>query len=183
VTGAVFYRDINGYIQGTNFPQTIGGITYNITSVVNAPAGHIDGVEASYTQFFDFLPGIFSGLGAQVNGTFVDGNFQNISKWSYNLVGIYEKGPYSLRVAYNWRDGFNVGPAPAGGRQPQTIFAKPQPWLDLSASYQVSDRFTVTLDATNLLDSRYQDYFGSPEFPRDTRRFDQTVSIGIRFKL
>ncbi|HWA91445.1 MAG TPA: TonB-dependent receptor [Rhizomicrobium sp.] len=183
LTGAVFYRQIDGYIQAAVTEETINGIDYQITRPVNAPSGHIDGVEIGYTQFFDFLPGFLSGLGAQANATFVDGNFQNISKWSYNLVGIYEKGPYSLRVAYNWRDGFNVGPAPGGGMQPGTIFAKSQPWLDLSASYQMNDRFTVTVDATNLLNSNYQDYFGNPMFPRDTRRFDQTVSIGVRFRL
>lgn len=183
LTGAVFYREIDGYIQAAQTEQTINGIDYQITIPVNAPSGHIDGVEVGYTQFFDFLPGLLSGLGAQANATFVDGNFQNISKWSYNLVGIYEKGPVSLRVAYNWRDGFNVGPAPGGGKQPGTIFAKAQPWLDLSASYRLNDQVTATIDATNLLNSDYQDYFGSPEFPRDTRRFDQTIVVGFRFKL
>jgi TonB-dependent receptor len=183
VSGAVFYREIDGYIQQASFTQLINGINYNITQPVNAPSGHIDGMEVGYTQFFTFLPGLLSGLGAQANATFVDGNFQNISKWSYNLIGIYEKGPVSLRLAYNWRDGFNVGPAPGGGQQPGTIFAKSQPWLDLSASYQLNDNITATLDATNLLNSDYQDYFGSPEFPRDTRRFDQTFVVGFRFKL
>ncbi|HKD23424.1 MAG TPA: hypothetical protein VKB71_15515, partial [Rhizomicrobium sp.] len=91
--------------------------------------------------------------------------------------------PVSFRVAYNWRDGFNVGPAPGGGNQPGTIFAKAQPWLDLSASYKIDDEFTLTFDATNLLNSYYQDYFGSPEFPRDTRRFDRTIVFGIRYRM
>jgi TonB-dependent receptor len=183
LTGAVFYRNIDGYIQLEETEQTINGIDYQIQKPVNAPPGHIEGVEVGYTQFFDFLPGLLSGLGAQANATFVDGNFQNISRWSYNLIGIYEKGPVSLRVAYNWRDGFDVGPAPGGGKQPGEIFAKAQPWLDLSASYALNDHVTATLDATNLLNSNYQDYFGSPEFPRDTRRFDQTLVLGFRFKL
>ena len=183
LTGAVFYRNIDGYIQTVETEETINGISYQIQRPINAPPGHIDGVEVGYTQFFDFLPGLLSGLGAQANATFVDGNFQNISKWSYNLIGIYEKGPVSFRLAYNWRDGFDVGPAPGGGQQPGEIFAKAQPWLDLSASYQLDDHVTATLDATNLLNSDYQDYFGNPEFPRDTRRFDQTVVLGFRFKL
>jgi TonB-dependent receptor len=183
VTGAVFYRNIDGYIQSAVTEQTINGIDYQITIPVNAPAGSIEGVEVGYTQFFDFLPGWLSGFGAQANATFVDGSFQNISRWSYNLIGIYEKGPVSLRVAYNWRDGFDVGPAPGGGQQPGEIFAKSQPWLDLSASYALNDHVTATLDATNLLDSRYQDYFGDPVFPRDTRRFDQTFVLGFRFRL
>jgi iron complex outermembrane receptor protein len=184
LTGAAFYRNINGYIQNGITPRTIGGIVYQVTEPTNAPAGHIEGAELGYTQFFDFLPGLLNGLGMQANATYVQGEFQNISKWSYNLVGIYEKGPVSLRVAYNWRDGFDVGPAPGGGMQPQEIFSKSQPWLDLSASYKVAERVTVTFDATNLLNSFYQDYFGSQaDYPRDTRRFDQTYSLGVRFKL
>ena len=184
VTGAVFYRQVSGYIGSTVTPETIGGIVYQVTEPFNSPSGHIDGIEAGYTQFLDFLPGWWSGFGLQANGTYVDGAFQNISKYSANLIGIYEKGPFSFRVAYNWRSGFNVGPAPGGGMQPSTIFAKSQPWLDLSANYQYSDNITLTLDATNLLDSHYQDYFGNAGvYPRDTRRFDQTVALGLRFKM
>ena len=183
VTAAVFYRQVDGYIESTITPETINGIVYQVTKPFNAPAGDIDGVELGYTQFFNFLPDPLDGLGFQANGTYVQGSFQNISKYSYNLIGIYEKGPVSFRVAYNWRDGFNVGPAPGGGNQPGTIFAKAQPWLDLSASYKIDDEFTLTFDATNLLNSYYQDYFGSPEFPRDTRRFDRTIVFGIRYRM
>jgi len=183
LTGAIFYRDIDGYIEGNLYPLTIGGVTYQITSSVNAPAGHIDGAEVGYTEFFDFLPDPFNGLGMQANGTIVEGAFQNISRYSYNLIGIYEYGPASLRVAYNWRSGFDAGPAPGGGMQPGTVFARAQPWLDLYASYKIDDQFTLTFDATNLLNSYYQSYFGSPQFPQDTRRFDQTIVLGIRYKL
>ena len=37
----------------------------------------------------------------------------------------------------------------------------------------------MTFDATNLLNSYYQDHFGNQAvYPRDTRRFDQTYSLG-----
>jgi iron complex outermembrane recepter protein len=184
LTGAVFYRKIDGYIQSGITAETIANIVYQVTEPTNAPAGHIEGAELGYTQFFDFLPGPFSGLGMQANATYVQGEFQNISKWSYNLIGIYEKGPASFRVAYNWRSGFDVGPAPGGGMQPSEIYSDSQPWLDLSAAYKVMDRLTITFDATNLLDSYYQDHFGNQAvYPRDTRRFDQTYSLGVRFKL
>jgi iron complex outermembrane receptor protein len=184
LTAAIFYRQIDGYIGSQVVPETIGGIVYQVTQPGNAPPGHIDGAEVGLTQFFSFLPAPFDGLGFQTNGTYVQGNFQNISKWSYNAVGIYEKGPASLRVAFNWRSGFDAGPAPGGGQQPQEIFAKAQPWLDLSASWKILDQLTVTFDATNLLNSYYQDYFGTQAiYPRDTRQFDQTYSLGFRFRL
>ena len=71
LTGAVFYRDVDGYIQSTITPQTIGGIVYQVTEPTNAPAGKIEGAEVGYTQFFDFLPGLWSGLGVQANATYV----------------------------------------------------------------------------------------------------------------
>lgn len=184
LTAAVFYRKIDGYIQNTVVPETIGNIVYQVTQPANAPSGHISGIESGFTQFFDFLPAPFDGLGFQTNGTYIQGDFQNISKWSYNAVGIYDKGPASLRVAFNWRSGFNVGAAPGGGQQPGTIYAKAQPWLDLSANYKVTEQLLVTFDATNLLNSYYQDYYGNQAFyPRDTRRFDRTFSLGFRFHL
>ena len=187
LTGAVFYRQVDGYIIRAVNAQTIGGITYQISGYTNAPSGHIDGLEVGYTQFFDFLPGLWSGLGVEANGTFVDGKFPNISKYSYNLVGIYEHGPISVRAAYNWRAGFDIGPADGGGHNPSEMFAKGQPWLDLSASYKMSEQLTLTFDATNLLDSYYQDSFGKGAlgvvYPRDTRRFDQTIELGLRYKL
>lgn len=124
LTGAVFYRDVDDYIQSTIAPQTINGIVYQVTEPTNAPSGKIKGTEVGYTQFMDFLPGIWSGFGIQANATYVDGPFANISKWSYNLIGIYDKGPASVRVAYNWRSGFDVGPAPGGGMQPSEIYCE-----------------------------------------------------------
>jgi iron complex outermembrane receptor protein len=184
LTGAVFSRKVDGYIVPAVNAETINGIQYQITTLANAPSGHIDGAEFGYTQFFDNLPGIWSGLGMQANATYVQGAFANISKWSYNLIGIYERDALSLRLAYNWRAGFDVGPAPGGGAQPGTIFAKAQPWLDFSAGYRVTDQITFTLDATNLLNSYYQDYFGvAGVYPRDTRRFDRTVILGVRYRM
>jgi TonB-dependent receptor len=187
LTTSLFYRRVKGYIGAYNTPMVIGGITYQVSQPRNGSDGDIKGIEVGYQQFFDFLPGIWSGLGLQLNGTYVDGSFQNISKYSYNAVGIYEKGPFSLRVAYNWRSGFSEGAAPGGGQNPQTIYAKSQPWLDLSASYKATDRLTFTVDATNLLDSYFQDSFGKGDlaaiYPRDTRRFDGTVSLGLRYRL
>ena len=186
LTGTAFYRRVDGYIESAINPVVVGTTTYQVTSYTNAPAGNIEGAELSYTQFLDFLPGWADGFGVQTNGTYVSGDFQNISKWSYNVVGIYDHGPASLRVAYNWRSGFNAGPTPGGAQieQPGTIYAKAQPWLDLSASWRVIDSLTVTFDATNMLDSYYQDYFGNKTvFPRDTRRFDRQYSLGVRYRL
>ena len=87
----------------------------------------------------------------------------------------------------NLQQGVVEGVADGGGANPGTVYAKSQPWLDLSASYKYNDSLTFTFDATNLLDSYFQDSFGKGSlgavYPRDTRRFDQTIELGLRYKL
>ncbi len=52
------------------------------------------------------------GDGTTVTGQAPDaittGSLEGLSEQSYNLVGMYEKGPLAIRLAYNWRSEFNV---------------------------------------------------------------------------
>lgn len=189
VTG--FYRKIDGYVQVFNQNENIGGIDYNVSRPRNSGSGHLQGIETSYQHFFDFLPAAFKGFGAQANFTYIDGKTDDpvahmqqalaqVSKYNYNLVAIYEHGPYSARLAYNWRgkyiDSFN-----SAGAQP-VIYVKPTTRLDFSASCELRKGLTVTLDITNILNSKYQDYFGTPMYARDTRFQDRTYAVGLRYR-
>jgi TonB-dependent receptor len=96
--------------------------------------GKITGAEVAYQQTFTFLPGPLSGLGLNATYTFVKssgvaqstlsetdpdvaaGNtstvdtsllpLQGLSKHTINITPFYEKGPISIRLAYNWRSRF-----------------------------------------------------------------------------
>ncbi len=182
LTGAVFYRQIDGYIQQASFTQTINNINYNITQPVNAPSGHIDGVEVGYTQFFTFLPGPFSGLGAQANATFVDGNFQNISKWSYNLVGIYEKGPglaaRRIQLARRVQCRPGAGRRPAAADHLRQVAALARSVRELSAGRAFHRDGGCDEPAQLLLSG----LFRQPGIPPRHTPFRSDVSVGIRFR-
>ena len=71
-----------------------------------------EGIETSYQYFLDFLPDPFKGLGFQANYTYIKGETENpltsekdpiaqVSKDNYNLILIYDKGPFNGRLAYN----------------------------------------------------------------------------------
>ena len=53
-----------------------------------------------------------------------------------------------------------------------------------SASWRFKNGLTVTFDATNLGDAVFQDYFGpnASLYPRDTRLYDRTFEIGLRYR-
>ncbi|TAN03411.1 MAG: TonB-dependent receptor [Rhodanobacteraceae bacterium] len=197
-SAALFYRKINGYIQNYVTDVTIGGQAYQLSSPQSAGKGFLDGVELTYQQFFDFLPGAWKGLGLQFNYTYINGDtrspqyiggptvispLQNVSKNNGNVVLMYEHHGWSARLAYNYRsrfiDGFNQ-PTVAGVYDEVVLPNR----VDFSLAYDVNKRFTVVLNATNLFGAVLHQYWGSGESrPRDIRYTDRTVGLGIRFKM
>ncbi|MGZ3272501.1 MAG: TonB-dependent receptor [Caulobacteraceae bacterium] len=186
VSVATFYREVQGYIQNGQGNLNVQGVNYILTKPVNAQNGNIKGIEIGYSQFLDFLPGLWSGLGWDVNATEVVAPFNNVAKYHINASGIYEKGPYSLRFSYTWNSEYLVG-AFGTGAQPQFTYAAPRENADVSFNYRWNDHLTFSVDATNLLDGYQRQYAGKGTqnaaiFPTGLQRFDKTYSIGLRYK-
>jgi TonB-dependent receptor len=190
LTGTVFNHDFKNYLRHKSMTETYNGANYFVDRPYNADTGKLYGFEAAYQQFFSSLPGWMSGLGMQANFTFMNGGltepdgtrntFPGMSKKAYNLVGLYERGPWSARVAYSWRDKFvdtynyrNLG---------FNLIVDPIKTLDASISYKITENLTATLDGSNLLDQAYHDYHGTPLLPRDVRRYDRVVGFALRWK-
>ena len=200
VSATLFHRDIEGYVQSFAAAETIGSITYTVVRPRNSGKGKLDGFEVSYQHF----PEVLHGIGWMTNYTYIDGDtdaadarpgaavgarirqpYAQVARQSYNVILVYEKGKFSTRLAYNRRgeftDTFN-GPNAAGSPLRQ-IIVKARGTLDFSASYTINDHFTVSLDATNLTKTNYQDYFYNASlYPRDTRAYDRTVEVGVRYR-
>ena len=185
---ALFAKDITGIISnGTGLVNytTPGGTSQDV--IISGPANDIDGVlkgvEFSYQQTFDFLPGFLDGLGTAFTYTYIDaGDFPNpnisgigspsvnsngaplnngpfggqlplvgTSKHTVNATLFYEKGPLSVRAAYNWRSDFLVTNRDdlfpfaatyqdAGGQLDGTIF------------YNLTPNIKLGVQGVNLLD-------------------------------
>jgi iron complex outermembrane receptor protein len=156
ISGALFYKDVQDFITtGTiEEPITIGGITeiYRTSRPFNIASAKVKGLELGVQQFFDFLPAPFDGLGIIANYTYADSEDSNgfplvaTSKHSYNLVALFEKGPVSARVAYNWRDDavfeFTQG-------RPDVIAARSQ--LDAQLGIDITKKIALSFQAQNLI--------------------------------
>ena len=182
-----FYKNIDGFINrldATESDPTFGPII--VSRPRNASAGKVKGVEAAFQTFFDFLPGALSGFGTQVNGTYVqaDAQITGVSEWTYNLIGFYEKGPVSARLAYNYRSSYIqnfVSNQDTGALQTQ--FAAPVSRLDFSASVTPIEQVTITFDVANILGQPFRNYIDSELYPRDVRVEGRVFSLGARFRL
>jgi iron complex outermembrane receptor protein len=192
LTATAFSHHFNNYVATRSADEVFNGTTYNVTRPYNTTSGTLNGVEVGYQQFYDKLPGVLGGLGLQANVTFMQGTTSDegasahpitgVSRMSYNIAGLYERNGISGRLAYNWRSKFTDS-YNQGGPGLDLIVA-PVGQLDGSLSYKLNDRTSVVLEGTNLLDTKFRDYWNNQAvYPRDVRRYDRTVSVGVNWRL
>jgi TonB-dependent receptor len=184
-SSAIFYKDIDGFLQTSESQETIGGNDFVILRKSNGGSGTVRGLELAYQQFFDFLPAPFDGLGIQANYTYVDSDvpspnpllpnisLEGLSDNSYNLVAIYEDDLVSGRLSYNYRSDFLVTTEVA-----QEGFGQ----LDLSLAYNVSESFRLTLDALNLLRRDHFEYRAGDKYdPYHWIATERQVLVGVSY--
>ncbi len=109
---------------------------------------------------------------------------EGLSDDSYNIIGMYEKGPWALRAAYNWRSKFLVTAADCCVGFP--IWQKAIGYLDASIRYRVNDNVELSVQGSNLLDSdtvllQQVDNRGTL-MPNAWFKNDKRVQVGVRLK-
>jgi TonB-dependent receptor len=137
----LFDKRIHNYISYGIFAEPLGLLmpdgttkTYNtlVTNEFNGQTATVKGVEAGFTKFFDFLPGLLSGFGVDTNFAYINSKAPGdlsydmlgnrihglpvdlLSKYNFNVTAMYEKGPISLRLAYSWRSKYLLTPGANG---------------------------------------------------------------------
>jgi TonB-dependent receptor len=185
LTASFFAKRLKGVLTNdiVRSDLTNNGATYSavITTPVNSNAvGKIKGVELSYQQVYDFLPGFMKGLGLQANYTYVDSKgvpqstlsatdpdvaagrqptiggsefpLQGLSKHQFNITPFIDIGPISARASYNWRSRYLLTL-----RDVITpfdpIFQEAYGQLDASLTWSVTDKVKVGIQGVNLLNS------------------------------
>ncbi|MGZ8158491.1 MAG: TonB-dependent receptor [Methylobacter sp.] len=189
-----FLKQVDGFLTTVSNPEVHDGFTYQVSRPQNGSVATIKGFEVGYQQFYDFLPSWLSGLGMQANYTYIDSEtpnsilgekvpLQNLSKHSYNLVGMYEKGPFSARIAYNWRDTFLSEIRNIVGVGALPVYTRGYGWLDASVGYRINEHFAFSIEGMNLLNTLRSSYFGVETRPQSVWVNDTQVgaTVTVRF--
>lgn len=172
-----FYKDIQTFYlpSRTSLGQrdVFGdGVLYFYNSYINGEGAKISGVELTAKTAFTFLPGLLSGLGADVNYTYqeasevgvysqLDGSelsYPGLSSDSYNATLWYERGPINARLAYNYRSQYLVTAADQSGNP---VIKEPTGYLDGKISWKPGLKgLTLFAEGKNLTEEDESTYAG-----------------------
>lgn len=83
--------------------------------------------------------------------SFIDLPLEGLSDKTFNLVGMYEKGAWSARLAYNWRSSYLVTSQDCCIALP--IWQKSAGFLDARLAYRFNDHVEMSIEGTNLLNT------------------------------
>lgn len=179
-----------------------GLYTYILSQPDNAGKSQLDGWEFGFT-YFPELPGWFNGLGLQASYTILDseqeipitddtGNITGfdilpiggVSDTSYSVILAYDRETFNMRLSWFWRDDFYDRNEAALFANPLQIWKSAEESLDFQATWLVTDRWTLTFDATNLTDPIYNENYGDqPDiFNFLNHYYSRTFSLGVRYQ-
>lgn len=177
-------RTVNAVPAQGSFPAVLQGALVNINVTANQDTFTLSGFEVSAQQNLSFLPAPWDGFGGQVNYTNVDfetdGTFRlgEISKHTFNAILYYETKDFGIRAAYNYRSGYFLASAGTQTGADRSVKARAQ--LDLSASVNLNDRFSVFAEAFNLTNSGLIEFEGSENRVRNYFVYGRTFTAGVR---
>ncbi len=184
LSAEVFYRDISSYIVTTTTEQqltdSVSGVSglYSVSSPINASNAKVKGASLNYQQAFGY------GFGLQANYTYATAdassglNLPYLSKNTYNVIPYWENGPWMVRVNYSYRSKYFT----QVGRLNSQVFTDEYKQLDLTGSYEINDWMSVSVSATNLLDSTYYWYNEVKYAPIGTYKNGRGYQAQLNFK-
>ncbi|KAK0350632.1 hypothetical protein LTR94_028241, partial [Friedmanniomyces endolithicus] len=170
----------------------------------NTPGGPLKGFEVSYQQTFSFLPGAFANLGTQLNYTYVQSDIDycvtstctsfvtadlvNLSPRAWNATLYYDDGKFNARVSAAYRDDYYqavpgangaTGLIPYQGKTETTT-------IDASASYNLTDNLSFTVEGLNLTDEENRQNHGDIGGSRDStyvyHHTGRQLYLGARYR-
>lgn len=193
---ALYKKDIDDFIVTMSLPETLETIvdvedpawrTFTVTRPQNGESATIEGAELNWTHVFE------NGFGLSGNYTFVNSDASLSAAGAiqrFALPGIsdtgnatvfYDKDGLQLRVAYNYRTEF-LGRV-SNGPSSEPVHYDAYGAVDVSASYDFTDKITVFVEGSNVTGETVNKY---GRFKNQFIGFEDTGALytfGIRAKL
>lgn len=195
----VFSKQIRDFTYATNLAGSGAWADYaSALSYANGDRARVRGIELAWQQPLRMLPAPFDGLLVGVNGALIhsrasidsaDGDglravrsirMPGQSNRVGNLMLGYERGPFSARLAMNYKSPYllELGEDLLDAGQDRWVDSQKQ--LDLSLSWTINKRWQLSFDASNLNNEKYYVYQGDKARNAQYEQYGRTYKIGLK---
>jgi iron complex outermembrane recepter protein len=181
----------------------------NVSSLVNGKNASVRGLELAYQQSFTQLPSIWANTGITWNATYSPNTkkgqkfiadasevpFNNTAETQTNLVLWYDDEAFEARIALNYLaekyDGqapgrFNLNAtadeAAAGWVGGLDRWNAPTFYVDLGATYHMTEDFDLTLQVNNLTEEGSRKYIHWDDFNSNYAAYERRLTLGASAK-
>jgi len=170
--------------DGNPVDPDAGPTLFNVMRPINGDYAKVRGFEAGLQHFWDNGFGFRAQYTRNWSKSWVDDEerpLEGIAPSVYSLGVMYEKGAWSLGATADHTDGFVTAINVLGGGYNEQ--ADPITWLTAHASYAVNDRFTVSLEGSNLLDEENTySINGNPLLSQGYYRYGRSLTLGLSYR-
>ena len=176
LSAAVFRVEVDSFTENVSSmerqPDADGVIRREVsmTRLVQGEGGTLEGVElGAKLAFGDFTDGFISNFGIDSNYTYSpsEGSGEDIfgeknmfvdnSEHQFNLAAWYQGERFQARIAYNYRSE-RLAAQGGGAWGALNLYQDDAAYVDISASYDVTDAVTVYMSGSNIT-GEYEDYY------------------------
>lgn len=204
---ALFDKRIDGFVTRVTSREVLGadvlgandpraGQEFDVSRPVNGESAFVRGIEIGFQAPFSAFLGdnnVLSDFGILANYTYADSEseiqfagetfstlIRGQSEGSFNMIGYFESGPVSTRLAYAWRD-FYLDEIRAGGNE-RSNFIDDYGQLDFNFQFSLTDSIVLTFDAINLLGEEQYRYAQTTDRNIRFSEFGRVFMLGARAK-
>ncbi|MCE3262683.1 MAG: TonB-dependent receptor [Pseudoduganella sp.] len=200
VSAYLFYKDIKDFTYTTNLAGTGQWTGYtSATTYANGDMAKVKGIELSWQQPLRMLPAPFNGLLVGVNGALTDSrasvarfdskagtmlsrriSLPGQSDRVMNVMLGYEAGPFSTRIALNYKSPYllELGSDILNGTQDRIVDTQKQ--LDFSLGWQLAKGLQLSFDVANVNNEKYYVYQGVKQHNAQYEQYGRTYKLGLK---
>lgn len=197
LSGGVFYKKIKDVIFSDRTIYEQEGTSYRVTEAKNLKNAKLFGFEGGINKRLDFLPGILSGLGVEVNYTYIHSEVEvpktgtgtsdktslpNQSKHLFNSILFYERNGIMIRLAGNYR-GSSVETINQAAGKDFYVWTDKNFTIDASATVNITKHLRVFAELNNLTNEPLRLYMGDKRRITSTEWYGSRGQAGIRWDI
>lgn len=197
VSAGLFYKEIQDFIYSVDendYTDPVSSLVFSDFSTVrNGEGASVFGFELAVQRQLDFLPGVLKGVGIYGNYTYTSSKVEGIpgrtdeslslpgtAKHTYNFSLSFESKKLYLRASLNHASDYIDE---LGGSSFFDVYYDKQTFVDLNASYTLTNKLRFFTELNNLTNQPLRYYQGSEERTRQEEFYNARFSAGLKFDL